>query len=509
MTGLALKGELARGPFRWLPYGYVLLMVTACTAVDWLLYSHMDLANLVMVYLLGVLVLAYFMGTGASILASVLSVVAFDYFFVPPRFNIGVYNIQHLFTFAVMLLVALSISSLTAWVKDQAVMARARERRTAALYSLSRELAGTRGTDQLLQAAMRHISDNFESAAISFLPDAHGKMTVRSGSAAEFNLTPREMALAQWAYDFGQVAGRGTTVVPDAEALYVPLPASGVTVGALAVKPLRPDRLFTMEQVNLLETLANETALAIASDRLTEENKRVEQQVENERIRSSLLSSVSHDLRTPLAAIMGSASALLKDGGSIDAAGRRDLLENIRDEADRLSRLVNNLLEMTRLESGAVEIHRELHHMEEIAGTAIARMEAKNGDHRITARFPPDLPMVSVDAMLVEQVLINLIDNAFKYSPARTPVEISAVEENGGLNVRVSDRGPGIPSEDLDRLFDKFYRGKLHGPVGGSGLGLAICKAIVDAHGGSIFAGNRPGGGAMFQFSIPFESDKA
>lgn len=479
------------------------LVVGTCTAVGALLYPHLDLANLVMVYLLGVLLLAYFQGTRASVIASVLSVGAFDFCFVPPRFTFAISNVQHLFTFVVMLLVALSIGNLTAWVRAQAEEARGRERRTAELYALSRELATTRGTGDLLGAALRHICSHLESAAIALLPDAKGKLGVCCGDASEFNLTARETALAQWAFDFGQLTGRGTAIVPDAEATYVPLPASGETIGALAVRPLVPGRILTPDQIDLLEALAHQTALAVASDRLTDENQRIRLREENERIRSSLLSSVSHDLRTPLAAITGSATALLQQGAALDEAGHRDLLENIRDEADRLSRLVGNLIEMTRLEAGPVELHKELHHLEDIVGSSLARLEGRLGGRRVETGLPADLPMVPVDAMLLEQVLVNLVDNALKYTAAGTPIEISAETGAGRVTVRVSDRGPGIPVEDLDRLFDKFYRGRLHGPAGGAGLGLAICKAVVEAHGGAIWAANRAGGGAVFQFFLP------
>ena len=503
MVASLLPRTGARTPLsRGLPYVYALFLVGVCTAINQVLYSHMDLANLIMVYLLGVLVMAYLQGTGASVFASFLSVLAFDFCFVPPRYTFAIANTQHLFTFVVMLLVALSIGNLTAWVRAQAEESRVRERRTAELYAVSRELATTRGTDGLLGAVLKHICEQFESFAVALLPDAQGKLAIRCGSVSEMNLSPREMSLAHWAYDFGQITGRGTAIVPDAEALYIPLPAMGETVGALAIRPVDPDRMYSPEQVNILEALAHQTALAVASDRLTDENQRIRSQEENERIRSSLLSSVSHDLRTPLAAITGSATALLKDDGSITPAERKDLLENVRDEADRLGRLVNNLIEMTRLESGPVELHKELHHLDDVAGSAITRMEGRIGARQIVTNLLPELPMVPMDAMLIEQVFVNLIENALKYTPGSSPIEITASAGEGRLTVKVGDRGPGIPPEDLDRLFDKFYRGRLHGPTGGAGLGLAICKAIIEAHGGSIWAANRAGGGAVFEFFL-------
>lgn len=488
-------------------YGYALLGVAASTALAWFLYPKVDLANLIMVYLLGVLAISYRQGLGPSILGSVLSVIAFDFFFVPPRFSFAVSDTQYIFMFLVMLLVGLSISNLTVRVRAQARLSRLRERRTAALYALSRELAGTWGTAELLDIAVKHISEVFESSVIAFLPDETGRLKVQCGDSAAFDLTLKEMGVAHWAYDLGQAAGRGTDTLPGTDALYLPLLASGAPVGALGVKPNHPERLFIPEQLHLLEAFAHQTALAVSADRLLQKQQQTQMQVESEKLRSSLLSSVSHDLRTPLAAITGSISSLLQNGDALTAPTRKDLLENVYDESERLERLVNNLLEMTKLESGAIKPNKELNHPGEVIGSALARLDKKAADRKLTTQIPPDLPLVPMDSLLIEQVLVNLVDNALKYTPKDSPVEISAKAQDGSLEVAVADRGPGLPEADLLRLFDKFYRGPDQGRTSGAGLGLSICKGFVQIHGGTIEAKNRPGGGALFRFFIPLEAD--
>jgi two-component system sensor histidine kinase KdpD len=254
-----------------------------------------------------------------------------------------------------------------------------------------------------------------------------------------------------------------------------------------------------------LEAFAHQTALAVAADKLLQKQQHIQMEVEAEKLRSSLLSSVSHDLRTPLAAITGSASSLLKNGEALGASTRKDLLENIHAEAERLERLVNNLLEMTKLESGAIQLKKELHVPGEIIGSAIARVEDKLKGRTLSTHIPSGLPLMPMDALLIEQVLVNLLDNALKYTPEGSSIEISAEAKDDLLEVVVTDRGPGIPDGDIPRLFDKFYRGPQKEHRSGAGLGLSICKGIIDIHGGSITAQNRPGGGAVFTFSIPVE----
>ncbi len=408
--------------------------------------------------------------------------------------------------FLVMLLVGLSISNLTVRMRDQARLSRLRERRTAALYSLSRELASTWGTAQLLEIAVKHISDVFESSVIAFLPDENGRLQLQCGASSEFNLTAKELGVAHWAFDLGQMAGHGTDTLPGTEALYVPLLASGAPVGALGVKPHNSERLFIPEQLHLLEAFAHQTALAVSADGLLQKQQQTQMEMETEKLRSSLLSSVSHDLRTPLAAITGSASSLLDNGDSLPAPTRRDLLENIHDEAERLERLVNNLLEMTKLESGAVQLKKELHVPGEIIGSAIARVEERLGSRSLTTQIAPGLPLVPMDALLIEQVIVNLLDNALKYTPDGTPIDISAETKENELVVEVADRGPGIPEADIPRLFEKFYRGPQKETKSGAGLGLSICKGIIEIHGGTISAENGRGGGALFRFTLPLKN---
>ena len=286
----------------------------------------------------------------------------------------------------------------------------------------------------------------------------------------------------------------------------MPLLASGAPVGALGVKPRDADRLFIPEQLHLLEAFAHQTAMAVAGDKLEDRQRETQMQMEAEKLRSSLLSSVSHDLRTPLAAITGSISSLLENGKKLDESTRRDLLLNVYEESERLERLVHNLLEMTKLEAKAVKPRLEEQYPGEVVGSAIMRLEKKLGSRKLETYIEPGLPLVPMDALLIEQVLVNLVENAIKYTPPENPVELSVKREENRITVEVADRGPGLPEGDLERVFEKFYRGPQKEMRGGAGLGLAICRGIVEIHGGVIEARNRPGGGALFRFTIPMGS---
>ena len=471
------------------------------------MFPYFAPANLIMVYLLGTVLAAARLGRGAAIVASVLSVAAFDFFFVPPYLSFAVSDTEYVVTFVVMLGVATLISTLTARIRDQAEAARQRERRTATLYAMTRDLVSQQGLDELLRAAARHIAEVFGRPVAVLLPGPEGRLVRRAGELAIGPEDGSELAVAQWVHEHGQMAGHGSATLPGARALYLPLRAGRGTVGVLGIEPPAGEALATPEQLHLLETFAAQTALAIERVALVDDAQQARVQSETERLRNSLLSAVSHDLRTPLATITGSASALVDQEAELDAAARRELAQAIEEEADRLNRLVHNLLEMTRLESGGVRVRKDWHPLEEVVGSALARVEKHLGQRRVDIDLPPDLPLVPLDALLIEQVLINLLDNAIKYTPEASPIEITASAEDRAVSVTVGDRGPGFAPGEETRIFDKFYRGEQAGTRSGAGLGLAIARGIVDAHGGRIAAEPRPGGGALFRFTLPLAAE--
>ncbi len=487
----------------WPAHARAVGVVALSTAVAWLMFPYFELSNLIMVYLLGVVMVAARSRRGPSLLASVLSVATFDFFFVPPYFTFRVADTQYVVTFAVMLVVALVIGTLTVRIRQQAESARGRERRTAALYAMSRDLASLRAVDDLLGAAVLHIGEVLASDVGIFLPDAGGRLVLRAGSLTTGEEGSSEGGVRQWVYEHGQMAGPGTGTLPGARALYLPLVASRGTIGVLGVRPATPQTFAVPEQMHLLETFAAQTALAVERAMLAEEAQHAQLRVESERLRNTLLSSVSHDLRTPLATITGAASSLLEEMDRLDPAARQELLQAIHEEADRLNRLVNDLLDMTRLESGAIQVRKEWHPLEEIVGAALARFGRRIEDRPITTRLPADLPLVPLDGVLMEQLLINLVENALKYTPPRTPIEIAASMQNGEVRLEVADRGPGLPPGEEARVFDKFYRGGQARGGRGVGLGLTICRGIAEAHGGRISAENRPGGGVVFRVALP------
>lgn len=507
ITGAAAEGQpIARRAFRSAGdvagYAYALAGVLAGTAVDWLMFPYFASANLIMMYLIAVVAVAIGCGRGPSVLASVLSVATFDFFFVPPYFSFAVSDIQYLLTFGVMLAVALVISNLAVRLQRQVELARYRERRTGVLYAMSRDLATYRGTSMLAQIAANHLRDAFDAQVAVFLADAENRVQLQRGELLFFELDPKESGVAQWVYDHSERAGLGTDTLPGAGSLYLPLTASSGAIGVVAVRPKDAALLMDPERLHLLESLVNQVALAIERTQLSDEAQQAHVQAETERMRNAILSSVSHDLRTPLATIIGAASSLAVERGELDAVARRELAQSIHREADRLDRLLKNLLDMMRLEAGAVKLNKEWHSMDEVAGAALARLEERLRERTVHTAFPADLPLVLVDGVLLEQVVINLVENAVKYTPSGSRIDVSASASDREVVIEVADRGPGILSGEEDRIFDKFYRGRL-ARDGGVGLGLTICRGIVEAHGGRMWAGNRSGGGALFHFSIP------
>jgi two-component system sensor histidine kinase KdpD len=490
-----------RSPLR--SYLWGILAVAVATGVCRLMFHHFASANLIMVYLLEVVFVAAILGRGPSLLASLLSVAAFDFFFVPPHLNFAVSDGEYFVTFGIMLIVTLLISTLAVRLREQSQTHRSRQERTAALYKMSREFAQTTTIEEAVASIERHWGEVFEGEVWVLLPDAEGRLAQAGGITSSFPLDPKERAVAEWVHDHGQMAGLGTTTLSGAKVLSIPLKTARGGVGVVCLFPEGGTRSLTPEKLDLLETFASQTAIVIERATLAQEAHEAKIRAETERLRNLLLSSVSHDLRTPLATITGAASSLLESEGLLKPETRGELIQSILDEAERLNRLLGNLLSMTRIESGGVQVQKEWQPLEEVVGAALNHVEKLLHGRRALVRIPDDLPLVQIDGALIEQVLVNLLENAIKYTPEETTIELTARTADGAVVVEVADRGPGLSEADLDRVFEKFYRGAHAGDRGGVGLGLSICRGIVEAHGGRIWAGNRDGGGATILFTIP------
>ncbi len=493
----------APAAIRWNRYVWAVVLTAACTLMAWATYPHFELSNLVMIYLLGVTVAGLKLGRGPSALAALLSVAAYDFFFVPPRFSFAVSDAQYLVTFAAMVTIALVIATLTASVRQQTRVAGARERRTALLYAMSRELSVTRGINNMTRVAVRHVAEVFQCRATVLLPDLAGKLHYPAEPPLEVSFRGADLAVAQWVADHGRRAGLGSDTLPAARGLYVPLGDEQRTVGVLALLTENARRVLLPEQSHLLETFAGQIALALERAHLTEVAEQSSLAAERETLRNTLLASISHDLRTPLAVMAGAGSTLAQHGATLDDATRTELARSIETTAHEMSELVSNVLDLVRLESGQVALRRDWQTLDDLVGSALSHYHERLAAHNIETRLPPDLPPVWVDGTLVVQLFGNLFDNVAKYTPPGTHVSVSAVPAGDFVQVSVEDDGPGLPAGDPARLFDKFQRGSDEGAVVGVGLGLAIAQAIVRAHGGEIEAQRREGGGARFVFTLP------
>ena len=508
-TAAVPASQPARSPIMWACYLKTAIVVTLCGLIGWVSHAlDLEKANIVMVFLLGVALSAARYGQGPAIAASIVSVLAFDFFFVPPFFTFTVNDAQYILTFGVMLAIGLLISTLTARLKAQLHASQEQERRTAALYRITKQLSEITGMEFLIRAAGQQLGQIFAGEITIFLREANGAIVLRFGEETTIARQSINPIVAQWVAEHDQIAGAGTDTLPNATAFFVPLIGSQRTVGALGIKPEDSQRFLDPDQRRLLETCASLIALSIERDQSVLEAHEAQLQVQAEQLRSSLLSSVSHDLRTPLAAIAGASSSLLEGAPIADEKTRQDLLQSIVDESRRLARLVDNLLDMTRLESGIVALNKQWHVLEEIVGSARSRLRKELERHPVRVEIPADLPLLNVDGLWMEQMLVNLLENAARYTPAGTRVDIAANRQGLHAVIRVSDNGPGLPLGSENRVFDKFFRGSITPTVDGrrgAGLGLAICKAIVQAHGGQISARNRAGGGAEFVITLPCE----
>lgn len=484
----------------WTSYAMSALVCAVATLFAAPLHSVFDLTNIAMLFLLAVVLVSVRYGLGPSVMASFLTVATFDFFFVPPRLSFAVSDVQYLLTFAVMLVVSLVTSQLTTGLKYQARVASRREQRVRALYEMSRDLSGALLPEQIAEIAQRFAQTELD-ARCALLPadEANHLMppvVTQAGNPAV------DQDIAQWAYERETEAGCGTDTLPGHSLLYLPLKAPMRTRGVLAVEPRNPGRVLPPEQRRLLDTFARLIAISLERVHYVEVAQDTTVQMESERLRNSLLSAISHDLRTPLAVLVGLADSLALTQPPLTGP-QREIATSLRQEALRMNSQVNNLLDMARLQAGAVKLNRQWQPLEEVVGSALQTVRSLTAGHTIQVRLPEHLPLLAFDAVLIERVLSNLLENALKYTPADSTIAIGAQQVDEQVQVWVEDDGPGLPAGREEGLFEKFERGQKESATPGVGLGLAIARAIVEAHGGRIHAENRAGGGARFVFTLP------
>ncbi|HEX3604207.1 MAG TPA: DUF4118 domain-containing protein [Steroidobacteraceae bacterium] len=476
---------------------------TTCVGVTLLsvpLAEHFENSNIVAIFILAVVLIGVRLGRGPAALAAVLNVCAFDFFFVPPRWSFAVSDVQYLLTFFIMLAVGLITGQLTAGLRFQARVASHREERAAALYEFARDLSGAVQVEQVVKISDDSIRRTFRANAALLLPDAGGRL-IATLSTTDAGLAV-EIGTAQWAFDRGQPAGIGTDTLPGSEVLYVPLRAPAKARGVLAVKAHNRRLLRIPEQRQLLDTFAALIAIALERVHYVGVAQDALLKMESERLRNSLLAALSHDLRTPLTVLVGLAESLALTAPKLSGE-QMETAQAIQDEARRMSTMVGNLLDMARIESGEVKLNLQWQPLEEVVGAALEATRAMLQRHSVVVQLPRDLPLIQFDAVSVERVLVNLLENTSKYTPPGSTVTLSARVIGDQLNVSVADNGPGLPMGREEAVFQKFTRGERESSTPGVGLGLSICRAIIESHHGRIAAAMRPEGGALFTFTLP------
>jgi len=484
------------------PYLYSIGIVALVTLAGAFVRDYFATANLTMLYLLAVVFVAVQWGRGPAILTATLSVLTFDFFLIPPRFSFAITEAQYLLTFAGLLLVGVVISNLAGRVREQAEAVRRREAYTTALYALSNDLAAARDVKSIADAVLRHIDATFSRAAAVLLPA--GEVLRPVSASPNFPLDENEEAVATYAFRHGEMTGYGTDTLPGARGSYIPMKTAQGVVGVLGItRPGDDATALTQEQRRLVQAFASQSALALARANLADVSRRLDLSRETERLQSALLNSISHDLRTPLASITGALSMVVDADAMLTDETRRELLEGAKEQADYLNRLVGNLLEMTRLGGGAIKLRMERADVEDLVGAVLTQMDEALNGREVKVTVEPNLPQIPMDFVLMIQALINVLDNAVRYSPPGTPIDVRAWWEAGQVHIQIADRGPGVPVSELGRIFDKFHRIRRPGDAGGVGLGLTISAGIVELHGGRIWAENRGGGGLAVTVTLP------
>lgn len=493
--------DLAPG---WHAYGLGLGLVVLASLLGLALQHWHTSANQVLTYLVAVVVAAVYLGRGPALLVSCLSVVAFDFFVIPPPITFAIPGPENLPTLIELLIVSLVISSLTTRLKTQIAQQQRQALATQALYAMSRDLAAAEDLPAIIQAIVANIGQTFEREVVILLPASTPEGDFKTYPTENIAwLDAQEKATAVWVREHQEPAGRGTDSYPQAQAHYLPLRTAQTNIGVLGVRPVTPGPYLTPEQRQFLATFASVASLAIERVRLAETARRAQVLEATEKLQTALLNAISHDLRTPLVTITGALTGLEQNTMPLDDLSRQQMIRTAREEAQRLNWLVGNLLDMTRLEAGTLHIKRTPCDTADVIGTALEQMGSRLNERPLTLTVPATLPLVQMDFVLIAHVLINLLDNALKYSPAGSPLEISAQLHGTTVEIAVTDHGPGLSQEDLERVFDKFYRASPTAWTTGIGLGLSISKGIVEAHGGQIWAQNHPTGGLCVHLTLP------
>ncbi len=481
-------------------YGIALLAMIALTVFELFLVDLASYQLFGLLDLLVVLIVAVYLGRGPAILAAGVSALAWNFLFIEPRFTFQISQAQDVLLLVLYFAIALFAGNLTARIRTQERQARANAERTMALYTLAHEIASAVDMDDVLRSAVAQIGRIF-NGDVAILLAQDGALNQTPHPCSSLAMDERELGAAQWAFENERSAGRHTDTLPSAAGRYIPLRTSAGSVGVLGLR-LREDERLTFDQEALLETFTNQVALVIERELLDQAAEQAAMLRESERLYTALLNSISHELRTPIATIGGAASGLLNPATASDSTNRTALVQDIQIAAERLNRLVENLLDMSRLESGRLTLKREWCDVCDLFGAAVQRMVGALGERPLQIDCPPDLPLVQMDFVLVEQVIVNLLDNIRNYTPPTTRVDLRAEVADGDLLIRVMDDGPGIPNAELERIFEKFHR--IPGtPTGGTGLGLSISRGLVEAHGGKLTAENRVPNGASFVIRLP------
>lgn len=487
----------------WKIYGLSVLVVLAATAFGFLLKPYLDNVNIMMLYVLGIIIVALFGRIETSLFAIILSVIFYNIFFLPLPLMMVFSNPQYLFTLVIMLLVSYVISHLTILYQRQAESARIGENYTAVINALTQKLVVARGTDRLLENALDYISELFMSQVFALLPDDNGQLKVHTRVRLLERPDEKGIAVAQWVYDFGEIAGLGTETLPLADALYLPLKTSENILGVLALRPVPPKTNFSFEDLRLLETCASQIALALEVNRLEEESKRSELQQSGNQIRTALLQAVSQDLHEPLMWAIKTLKKLMITAELSNQIQTILLCKEIYAALDLLRHFINNILHIAYSDPGRLKLKKVTCPLNELLEETLYSLKNKLGNKPVFLHLESNLPSIDLDKTLIKEVLINLIDNAIKFSAIEAPIDISAELQKNSVIISVADRGVGVLVNEADKLFEKFYRGQSSSSDRGLGLGLAICRNIVKAHGGEIWVENRPEGGAVFRFSLP------